>query len=170
MLTLKGSKQSATSSGHGRATKDRRKTDEPRVIHVKAGKFTSEVDVIPSTSQNLVVVLGKTDAEETVLVPHVEFRCRRETEAVEGGTQDALSATISFENASFLIFDVCEDFARVSEEIAKLCSERCSLERDSADYILQRLKGAATAVQRGISAFEEIRSHHIMPRQGSGTE
>lgn len=137
----------------------RARKDEEKFLRLADGQFTRGLRIIPSTSQNLVAVLGYSGEDETVLVPNVEFGFELHAQALgEEASPDRAYATISAENASFLIADVCHDFARVSEEIGNLCSERCSLDPRRVDYIVQCLARAGEDIARSLATFEGIRS------------
>lgn len=161
-------KQASPSPARAKSPRRARTTaPEVPVVSLPEGKFVRSIDVVTHTSQNLVVTLGETEKGETVLVPYIEFACQRAAGIADNVPQEPLFGTISAENSAFLIQDLCQDFSRITYEIAMLCSERSGLEPDRADYMLRCLVRAAEAIDSSRSHIEIVRNYALAKKERS---
>lgn len=125
-----------------------------RAISIPDGPFTRALDQVPFTNQNLVVIVGKDENDQPVLVPHIELIARVQQ---EGDQHTNVSVTVPLENATYLLSDICKDFARISNELEGMANPKCSLEPQRVEYCLEFLKEAVRDLEKSTIAFERMR-------------
>lgn len=118
-----------------------------------------QIDVLPVSSLNLLMSMGRVKNGGEVLVPYVELRIKRElSDSREIDPSDAFMATITYENAAFLMMDLAGDFATLSTQLAQIAQGEVLMEQVRMAYSKDCLERAREHLTTCLKALDRVPS------------
>lgn len=117
------------------------------------GDFLDRVDSIPYSQMNLLLSVGRID-DDHVLLPFVELKLGKGEDPDE--PENVLTATISIENAAFLISDLAGDLRSVTAHVASLGTGRLRAEPKRIEFVRRLLVQAQDSLAGCLVEVEAI--------------
>jgi hypothetical protein len=133
---------------------------------VVSGDAVANALVIPFTDTSLLMIVGRYEEDKSpVLAPYVEMRLASESEETadddDAAVETVFSAVLSFENASFIVADMCCDMATSAKNLRSMAAGDLPVDASRMAFVLRNIAWARSELE---SFASEIRQ--ILERQG----